>query len=293
MTSTANRPTMRRANTDVHFRATEIEVRAKGDNESALPAGVCGRVTGIALVYEQIDSYQTVFSRGCLSRTIAERVAARKVKLFADHEMYVNEHVGTVVSITDVGDSAVMVADLFDTPAGRTMKEYLTAVLASRSDTGLSVGFRPVSKVWQEVDTERGKAMILRFNEIELKHIGVTPVPAVEGSGVTGVRSEGEENGAGNGETDAEAADLLKRSLSAILRALPEHDARAVFDTVYARSTAPTDTAAAPPAPPAAGTPNAGESAGSVAGAATTTVATEADRADALRRSFAVAPNAP
>lgn len=242
--------------TDRHHRAMKFELalpdkdgnytRADGTVEK-LPVGVCGRMTGIALVYGVADDYGTVFEPGCLDKTRTERVAAGKVKLFADHGPFTDTHVGTVRSITDVGDAAVMVADLFETQAGRTMKEYLEAVLNSKSETGLSIGFRPVKKEWKSSEASgNGDTMpgdsLLHYIEIQLREISITPVPAVPGTEVTGVRRQ--EN-----ETDTA---LLLRVLANILREVPESDARAAVDAAYAKSTAKTDTEAAPPAADAA-----------------------------------------
>lgn len=221
------------------FRAVQLSLRAAAADNAAekLPDGVCGRMSGIALTYNVPDDYDTVFLPGCLTKTRAEKVNAGKVKLFADHGPFTHTHVGFVKSLNDVGDAAVMVADLFDTDAGRSMKEYLESVLASGADTGLSIGFRSRDSEWRK-DEKTGE-MFLYFKEIELREISITPVPAVPGTEVTSVRRE-------QGESDE---DLLKRTLRRILVALPERDVRALVDEVYASSTAsPNSSQAASPA---------------------------------------------
>jgi len=65
-----------------HLTDTALHVRVEDD----LPPGIAGRVSGVALTYEVIDSYQTMFSRKCAKRSIDGRVAARKVPLLMDHE---------------------------------------------------------------------------------------------------------------------------------------------------------------------------------------------------------------
>lgn len=197
------------------------------DAASPLPAGICGRMQGVALVFGVPDDYDTIFARGCLDRTIVDRVNQGKVKLFADHGPFTHTHVGVIRSVTIVGDSAIMVADLFDTDAGREMKEYLAAIIASNpetgAETGLSVGFR-VHDSQMTRDTVSGE-MHEVFTEIELREISITPANAVPGTEVTGVRG----------------GDLLKRALTNILRSLDQRDAEAVFETVYA-SAAESDT---------------------------------------------------
>lgn len=264
-------------------RATKLELRAQSGDGAELPAGICGRLTGVALVYGAIDDYGTLFAPGCLTKTRADRVAGGKVKLFADHGPFTNTHVGVVRMIDDVGDSAMMVADLFNTEAGRAMKEYLEAVLASGAETGLSIGFRPVKKEWKQASANGADKDLcdsyLEYQEIQLREVSITPVPAVPGTDVTSVRRE-----AGEGDED-----LLRRALRNILRALPEQDARAEFDEVYAPSAAKPDTEAAPPAAKAdepAGTPNA-DGAEATETSTETTKATDEERREAFRKSFA------
>jgi HK97 family phage prohead protease len=246
---------------DGHFAITDLVTRAAGDTGTEnLPAGCCAKMTGIALVYEVRDDYGTMFARGCLAQTIAERVRPGKVRLFADHEPRTKTHVGTVIDITDVGDTAVMTAVIFDTEAGRRMKEYLQAVTASGKETGaatgLSVGFRSREDESTTVDDEDGiEQWACRFLEIELREISVTPVNAVPGSDVLSVRRQ-------EGEKDA---GLLTRILSRILASVPESEARAVFDTVYASAADRTENAATatgvtPATAPAAGTVSGSES---------------------------------
>lgn len=221
------RPTVEHA-----CRQTTLElVRAAADEKKP---GICGTLSGIALVYNEKDYYDTVFAPGCLTRTTAEQVDKGKVKLFLDHGPFVDTHVGTVRKITDVAGSAVMVADIFDTESGRATKEYLEAVLASQGETGLSVGFRAVEKEWTK--DEAGNLDTLVFKEIALREISITPVPAVPGTAVTSVRHE-------NGDGDPA---LLLRTLRSILRSLPESEARAEYDAAYAPSTAAAALSAAP-----------------------------------------------
>lgn len=176
----AARPPKRRAAAR-HQHLVQLEVRA--DN---LPAGVCGRVQGIALVYGVVDAYGTRFAKGCLDRTKREKVAAGKVQLYADHEYGVRTHIGVVRTLETVGDAEVMTADLFDTEDGRRSKEYLGAVMAAQARTGLSIGFYA-----REVDpVSEGDRTVWEYREVELEEISSTPRPAVPGADVTGVRAD-------------------------------------------------------------------------------------------------------
>jgi HK97 family phage prohead protease len=156
------------------------------DAES-LPSGICGRVRGIAVRYGVIDSYGTIFRRGSLDKTRA-KVASGKVMLFANHgagDGYgLSSHVGTVRTLVPEGDGEMMSADLFDTAAGRAAKEYLSAVVASDSRTGLSLGFHDRRSDWTMHNGER----VFAFDEIELEEISLTPRNAVPGAEVSSVR---------------------------------------------------------------------------------------------------------
>lgn len=254
---------------DHAFRATKLELRSG----EGLPKGVCGRVSGVALTYNVADDYGTVFVPGCLTKTRSEKVNTGKVKLFADHGPFTDTHVGVVRSLDDRGDSVMMVADLFDTEAGRNMKEYLSAVLASGADTGLSIGFRPHGEEWK-ADAVTGKNdMMLFYKEIELREVSITPVPAVPGTDILAVRS----------------ADLLPRALRTILKALPKRDAQDVFDSVY--SAAPPDTVAVPLGDEHASisVENTTNAAVVTESARNMTQATETDRVRAIREALSVA----
>lgn len=143
-----------------------------------LPEGVCGRVTGVALVYDVEDAYGTRFAQGCLDRTKREKLAAGKVPLFADHEYGIHTHVGVVRTLTTTGGEEILAADLFDTEDGRHAKQYLEAVVRSGAYTGFSIGFFNRSAL--------GHSDL--FTEIELDEVSITPRPAVPGAGVVGVR---------------------------------------------------------------------------------------------------------
>jgi HK97 family phage prohead protease len=162
--------------------ATRLEVRT-----SDLPSGVVGRVRGVAVVYGVVDTWGTLFKRGSLDKTRA-KANAGKVKLFDNHgvaDWYgTRTHIGVVRSLMPDGDREVMEADLFDTEDGRRAKEYLTAVMASGADTGLSIGFYERSGGW----VKRDGASIYEFDEVELDEISLAPRQAVPGAEVMGVR---------------------------------------------------------------------------------------------------------
>lgn len=202
-----------------HLSDATLDVRAETD----LPAGIAGRVSGIALTYGVVDSYGTMFAPGAAKRSIDTRVKAGKLPLLMDHERSTRAHVGVVRSLDEVGDALVMTADVFDTAEGRAALEYVKAVLASDASTGFSVGFVPRQSETVMVDGQR----VERFTEIELREVSITPMPAVPGADVLGARQDADE--------PAERSDLelLTLAARAALDALPS-DARAAILAVYA-----------------------------------------------------------
>ena len=207
----------------LYRREVALEARQEG-----LPEGIAGRITGVALTYEQVDTYGTVFARGCAKRTIDTKVKARRVPFLMDHEREVDAHVGVVASLTDTGDGLVMVADLFDTEAGREARDYVKAVMAAGAVTGLSIGFVPKRTEMAVVD---GKT-VERFLEIELREVSLTPMPSVPGTDVLGARSDKSTPDVPEQPRDSVRTDrdLLMLAARTALDALSVTDRQAVLD---------------------------------------------------------------
>lgn len=229
-----------------HLTDAHIEVRAESD----LPPGIAGRVSGVALTYEVVDSYGTMFARKSAKRSIDNRVAARKVPLLMDHERTSKAHVGVITSMSDAGDALIMSADVFDTADGRAALEYVKAVLASGATTGFSIGFIPRASEMVSVDGQT----VERFTEIELREVSITPMPAVPGAEVASARHE--EMSEPTAERDD--VELLMLAARAALDALPA-DSRASVLHPYLPSETSTDVAS-PVAAIVADTPTSTES---------------------------------
>jgi HK97 family phage prohead protease len=207
----------------LYRREVALEARQEG-----LPEGIAGRITGVALSYEQVDTYGTVFARGCAKRTIDTKVKARRVPFLMDHEREVDAHVGVVASLTDTGDGLVMVADLFDTEAGREARDYVKAVMAAGAVTGLSIGFVPKRTELAVVDGNT----VERFLEIELREVSLTPMPSVPGTDVLGARSDKSPPDVPEQPRDSVRTDrdLLMIAARTALDALSVTDRQAVLD---------------------------------------------------------------
>jgi HK97 family phage prohead protease len=216
-----------------HVTEARLELRAEGDT---LPAGIAGRVAGVALTYDVVDTYGTMFQRGCANQSVATKVKARKVPLLMDHDRSVASHVGVVASMSEVGDTLVMVADLFDTPDGRAALEYVKAVMAAGASTGFSIGFVPRASQRVMVDG----APVELFTEVELREVSITPMPSVPGTAVTAARADEPVQD----EPVRDERTLLVLAAEVALRALADSDRQMVWQRVGLRGDAtPTETA--------------------------------------------------
>lgn len=229
---------------DRAFRATSLAPV----ESTTLPPGVVGRLGGIALVYEVVDSYGTTFARGALARTMRERVATGKVKLYWNHgDAHVTGaydtdlHVGVVRRMWDEQRGgqwvAMLEADLFDTEEGRKAHEYLRAVHAAGGETGLSIGMMPGTVKADTRTTQIDGVDCVRITECGLREVSIVSEPSVPGTAVTHVRAE----------TAPEITDDI--DYEPLLRTIAAHvgaDAfRAMTGAVLGDATDPTDSDAA------------------------------------------------
>lgn len=188
-----------------------------GPDTGTLPAGVAGKIMGVACPYSTPDFYGTMFAEGCFDRTRAEKVPQGKVQLFRDHMHDSRDHVGVVRECPDVAGALMMHADCFDTDEGKSALDYCKSVLAAEGFTGLSVGVFVRNAEWRPNPTKRdggasagtvpaaraeraptvAPAMpdndyepdeVYCFTECELAEISITPMPAVPGAEVMHAR---------------------------------------------------------------------------------------------------------
>ena len=168
----------------IRMALSDLEIREDGETP-----GVCGHVNATVMRYGVVDAYHTMFKRGCMDKTKRGKVKAGKVQVYLDHAYGVRTHVGVVRSLdtrsTDNVDEERATLDLFDTADGRNAKEYVSAVLAAKAFTGVSIGFYTRDMVPID-DKEKGR--IYKYTDIEVEEVSITPRPAVPGAAVTGVR---------------------------------------------------------------------------------------------------------
>jgi phage head maturation protease len=120
-------------------------------------------------------------------------------------------HIGVVRSVRDTAlpdgtHGAMFRADIFDTEAGRAAHEYLRAIAATDSETGVSIGmmFMP--------DTTRAVIDGMecqRIREVPLGEISITAMSSVPGTRVTTVRAgtSGDAPQTTDSDAAADAAD--------------------------------------------------------------------------------------
>lgn len=253
-----------------HVAYSSLQVRA----EDNLPAGIAGRVSGVAVTYDVVDSYGTMFARGCAKRSIDQRVAARKVPLLMDHEASTRAHVGVVSAMSDAGDAVVMTADVFDTAEGRAAMEYVKAVMASGASTGFSIGFVPRKSDIVLVDGQN----VERFTEIELREVSITPMPAVPGAAVTSARKDEMPSMEDDDETleESDPMRVLMTAARLALDALSPEMRAALLADYLAPLSMPTPEAASVPVTDTLSVPATNETRG----------VSMADRIVAVRQSF-------
>lgn len=222
-----------------------------------LPAGIIGRMQGVALVYDVIDAHGTTFAPGALARTMRERVPAGKVKLFWDHgDAHVSGsydtdlHVGIVRRMWDTEHMgrrvSMMEADLFDTAEGRKAHDYLRAVHAAGGETGLSIGMLPDTVKWDEVMVEGVRTV--RFKECGLREISITAEPSVPGTVTTFVRTDADPPPDPPNDPDDDPVDFGPL-LRGVLAAMGAESFRALSRALLGDATEHSDSNAASGAP--------------------------------------------
>lgn len=243
---------------------SDCQLTIRAVDTADLPEGICGRVSYIGLRYNQVDDYGTMFKPGCLAKSAGEKVAAGRVKCFTDHRYSTRAHVGVIRKVEDVADDVLVMAELFDTDAGRDALEYAKACFSAKAQTGMSIGF--YSRDSELVDVDGLK--VLAFTEVELEEFSMTPMPAVAGADLLSARHQ----------TGGDRQQLLRRALDQLIECLPESEVRAALAARYGNATTRTDSPAPVP----------GDAEGGDSQVATPQVASMDDRMAAVRQSFAL-----
>ena len=214
----------------------DVRVQLRAEDET-LPPGVAGQISGMALTFDMVDTYGTVFARGCAKRSIDTKVAAGRLPLMLDHEWETESHVGVVRELVDTGTGYLMTADLFATEEGQEARRYVQNVLAADAYVGLSIGFRPIRSEMVTIDGQS----VERFTEIELREVSLTPLPSVPGTDVVAARSDrtvGDPTHPAVPAAPRDDAELLALAARAALHALSP-EARAAVLHEYLTPDAP------------------------------------------------------
>jgi hypothetical protein len=101
---------------------------------------------------------------------------------------------------------ATITASIFHTAAGRGAVEYLNAVLASKSQTGLSISGPRES--WKGSAVTRQSQRVVRYADVGLLEVSITRMQSVPGAVVTGLTLRPAEGRA----TQQQRAEASRRS---------------------------------------------------------------------------------
>ena len=152
---------------------SRVETKAKGK--------LITELTGLVAAFGNVDSYNDVIEPGAFTRTLAERVPARKVKLLADHLWDTEHTLGTVVEGEETDEGLRIRADVDE-------DEYvqrLVGKVARGHVEGMSIGYETMAASFEEIDGD----VIRHLTEVKLFEGSVTPFPANEDAVVLGVKS--------------------------------------------------------------------------------------------------------
>ncbi len=137
----------------------------------AMPFGETVRIGGP-------HGFDERFVAGAFTRTISERVAAGKVKLFGQHgRTQGHMPIGKVTSAREEPSGLYITAQIADTTPGRDAAELIRSGMVD----GLSVSFRPTQ--------ERDAGGVREVTEAVLLEVSVVDEPAYPGAKVLSLRA--------------------------------------------------------------------------------------------------------
>jgi len=167
---------------------------------SVRESGTSGRcISGYAVVWGEVDTYDTAFERGCFSSYIASK---RTVLLWShDRSMPIGKP-----TLTEDDRGLHLEADIAPTRAG---DDALAAIKADVAD-GLSVGFIP--NEWRE----RADDGVVIFTDCDLPEVSVVAIPAGESARIEEVRMATEESGVAEATTQDDGREALEARIAGL-----------------------------------------------------------------------------
>lgn len=159
------------------FEKRSVEFRQEGDRK------VFTKVKGYATTWRTIDALDEEMVRGAFSKTVQERVPARRVKLIDAHMDHALAVLGTVVEAKEDGYGLWIEAEVSETQRAQEVARLV--------DEGhlkwFSIGFRTIR---EEYINREGKDWPLRrILEAKLYEVSIVPFPADEECEIASIRS--------------------------------------------------------------------------------------------------------
>lgn len=161
--------------------------KAAKDPQMSIGEDGNGQITGYASIWDITDAQGDIVRRGAFTKTIQERVAARKVPLMVRHFAHggdTTEAIGEIIEGVEDDVGFFIVADLY---SATVAQETRAKIKASPNIYGMSIGYEVV----QAKDIETGKEL----TEIKLYEVTITIVPANEGTSASAKSEPGEMEG--------------------------------------------------------------------------------------------------
>jgi HK97 family phage prohead protease len=146
-------------------------------------AGLITELTGYCAAFNNVDSGGDIILPGAFTQTIAERVAAGKVKLLADHVWDTDHVMGTVLEASEDDYGLLFRSDIDADPdvqrrAGKVKRGTVT---------GLSIGYEAMEALAPTPEQQQRGAMRI-LSGIKWLEGSVTPFPMNEGAQVIGAK---------------------------------------------------------------------------------------------------------
>lgn len=160
------------------FEKVKLESRQDGDRK------VYTKLQGYATTWQVIETLGEEMVKGAFSKTVSERVPARRVKLLDSHMDTADCVLGTITSAKEDSFGLFIEAELSETPRSQDV--------ARKCDEGhlkwLSIGFRTVRDEFVR-DGPDDYDPLRRILEAKMYEVSVVPFPADEDCEITSVRS--------------------------------------------------------------------------------------------------------
>jgi len=170
------------------------------DSKGKAPGAPFGFITGYASQFDVVDLAGDVVRPGAFTKTIAEQ--GGKVVLMAKHAALgggLEDVVATVVELNEDEYGLRFRAHYHDDDVAQAVRAKIGQLMADGIKIGASIGYRILK--WGYLKDETNGMMIRELNELALKEITITLIPANEGAFV--LESKEDQTAAGSSGSDS------------------------------------------------------------------------------------------